>query len=108
MLTLFDDSIFDTSIVHSKENKPENQEQLDNNEAHFNKQCKKVFDLLMGEEVLSSKVGVVKFNMMDVKRRIKDLRDIGVRISDAPIAHGHGAKAWFMTYEDMEYNKKFL
>lgn len=92
-------------FLHERERGADNQASLDANRTHFNNQCQKVFDLLMDGNTLSSLTGVTVYGMMDTKRRIKDLRDKGIRISDRAIEKGHGAKEWYMSEQDIFHNK---
>lgn len=98
-------SQLDIFTVHQSENNPESQRHLDNNRPKFNRQCQQVFDLLMGGKVLTSYGSMVFHKIGHLARRIKDLRESGVRISDC---WDGGSKHWYMTPEDKSHNKKLL
>jgi hypothetical protein len=95
-------------IVHQHERGAENQQEFDKERPHFNRQCEIVFGLLMDGYYLDSRTGVEKHNIMDVRRRCKDLKDKGFKISEEKIPGGHGMKRFYMTDEDREYNKKII
>lgn len=93
--------------THANENNPASQQHLDENRTHFNKQCGKIYGLLMDGEVLSVKEAIVKHNVHSLPRRILDLKKKKVSISEKweknlkpPI------KYWFMSMEDKLNNRE--
>lgn len=107
MANLFSIHLADSDVVHTTENNIGSQHQLDKYRVHFNTQCRQVFNLLMNGTELNSRDGVTVYGILDTKRRIKELRDWGVLISDRAILNSHGAKQWFMTETDKIFNKQF-
>lgn len=98
-------SQLDIFTVHQSENNPESQRHLDKNRPKFNRQCQQVFDMLMKRTVLSTYTALVNHKIGHLPRRIKDLRESGVMISDC---WDGGSKHWYMTPEDKSHNKKLL
>ena len=96
--------------VHRFENSAESQIHVDANRVTFSSQCKKVFDLLMdGSLPLSVKSAMVEHNINSLPRRILDLKENGVLISDRWIEVSEIVKVrfkvWYMTPEQIEFNK---
>lgn len=111
-LSLFDTLIFENISSH-KENNIQSQEILEKNKHHFSKQCEIVFTLLMnGVRLTTSKALIgIRVNdkihkIGDLRRRIKDLKDAGVNISE--ILNKDRYKVWFMNDDDKNNNKQFL
>lgn len=100
-------NIFDT---HQTENNPASQQHLDENRTHFNKQCQKVYNMLMDKEILTVRNALINDNIHSLPRRILDLKKQGVMISDdwdrdvkPPI------KYWYMTQKDiLDNTRKFI
>lgn len=87
--------------THYKENNPDSERHLHENEEHFNEQCKKVLTALRKGIVLTMKNAITEFDVGDLRRRIKDLRDInGVTgITDEWVHDDEGKskyKIWYM------------
>lgn len=96
---------------HKKENNKESQGNLDNNYAKFTDNCKAVYDYLMGCGTLTTMKAIIGFYVNGDKktsghlpRRIKDLRENGVKISEVRIDAG-GTKEWYMSINDRNYNR---
>lgn len=64
-----------TKTVHVRENKPENEQHLNDNRQKFTGQCAIVLSLLLKGVVLSSYSAMVQFKIGHLARRIKDLKD---------------------------------
>lgn len=79
---LFHDVPDFTRVVHERENTLENQTHLDANRYHFTGQAAVVYSVLKKGAVLSSRIGQIQFNMSDIRRRIKELKDSGVEIQE--------------------------
>ncbi|MGG5506744.1 MULTISPECIES: hypothetical protein [unclassified Myroides] len=58
------------------ENNPESQAHYEENEKEFTKQCKIVHDALLRGEKLTTHDALLKYNIGDLRRRVKDLKDI--------------------------------
>lgn len=74
---LFDPVPDFTGVVHTRENKKENEDHLNANRFHFVGQCAVVYSLLMKGMVLSVRTASMHWNIGDLRRRIKDLKDEG-------------------------------
>ena len=88
--------------VHVVENNVESQMHLEKNRVAFGGQCLKVFNLLLNGSELTSKVAMTDYNIGHLARRILDLKENGVLIGDKWV---EGVKVWFMTPEQIEFNK---
>ena len=72
-----------TSVNHRKENNPESQKHLEDNEQKFVGQCAIVLSLLQKGIVLSSYIAMTQYRLGHLARRLKDLRDnAGVHIDE--------------------------
>jgi hypothetical protein len=92
--------------VHQYESKAESQIILDNNRPHFSRQCRVLFDALMAGKVLTSEISFLEYNIVDFRRRICDLKEIGVLISSR-LKQNSRSKEWFLDKDQKEYNSKF-
>lgn len=93
--------------VHLFENNAASQCHLDDNRVHFSKQCLKVFDWLMTGEGLTV-LWAANNGVASLPRRIKDLKACGVLIDDSwSFAMCAKVKYYYMTKEQIEFNKKF-
>lgn len=74
------------------ENNQESNRNLQLHSDKFNRQCRKVYDLLMEGVRLTNAEALIKYGIGDVRRRVKDLRDFaGIEIQDRWI-EGNGRK----------------
>ena len=64
------------------ENNPQSQQILDDNFKHFAKQDLLVLQILLMGIRLDVKTALVEYNVGDLRRRIKTLRDAGFKIQD--------------------------
>lgn len=64
------------SELQHVENKISNQEHFERNKEKFSRQCKIVYELLLGGERLTTRKALLDYNIGDLRRRIKDLKDI--------------------------------
>jgi hypothetical protein len=65
---------FNKPITH-KENNSESQRFFETNERRFSNQCKIIMDAFLRGETLNYKSALIKYDIGDFRRRIKDLQD---------------------------------
>lgn len=98
---------YDLFSVHQFENTPANQSMLDANRDHFSNQCRKVFDLLMRGEALTS-INAQGFGIGDIRARVRDLIKFnGVKITVLLMENSRN-KQWMMTQEDKQFNERHV
>ncbi len=61
---------------HRTENNHLSRRHLEENREHFSAQCQQVYSLLKSGVRLTMKSAINEYNIGDIRRRIKDLRDI--------------------------------
>ena len=66
----------DFSQLQHIENKISNQEHFEKNKEHFSKQCRIVYEALLRGERLTTAKALIDYKIGDLRRRIKDLKDI--------------------------------
>lgn len=66
----------DFSKLEHCENKVANQEHFERNKDRFSKQCKIVYEALLRGERLTTTKALIDYKIGDLRRRIKDLKDI--------------------------------
>lgn len=66
----------DFSTLHHQENNIENQRHFDQNKDKFSNQCRIVYDALMRGERLTTATALISYGIGDLRRRIKDLKDM--------------------------------
>jgi hypothetical protein len=64
-----------TREISHKENNKESQEHFKENEKHFSNQCKKVYEAFLRGERLTTVSALLKYQIGDLRRRVKDLKD---------------------------------
>lgn len=94
--------------IHNNENCIESQNHLDKNKTNFSNQCRKIYDLLMRGEVLTFKRAIVEFGVGDLRRRMKDLKDMNSVSFHCEWDSSINSKRWFMTIEDIYNNNKLI
>ena len=62
--------------LHHTENKICNQEHFERNKEKFSKQCKIVYEALLRGERLTTTKALLNYGIGDLRRRIKELKDI--------------------------------
>lgn len=62
--------------LHNRENNLENEKHKNANEERFSEQCRKVLELLKSGVVLTTGKALTEFGIGDLRRRIKDLKDM--------------------------------
>ena len=65
---------FTKPLLHY-ENNVESQEIFNNNREKFSNQCRKIYDAMMKGERLTTKIAMINYDIGDLRRRVKDLRD---------------------------------
>lgn len=65
----------DFTQLHHQENKVKNQEYFEANKDRFSKQCRLVYEALLRGERLTTTTALVNYQIGDLRRRIKDLKD---------------------------------
>ena len=103
MMDLFSQPPF---VVHAHERGQQNQQILNANRAHFNKQMRQVFDLMMSGIRLTTCRAVSEYQIGDLRTRLSDFRKIGVHFTQETIIGRY--KESFMTEEDIKFNLKFI
>lgn len=66
----------DFSELNHVENKISNQEHFERNKERFSNQCKIVYEALLRGERLTTTKALLNYGIGDLRRRIKDLKDI--------------------------------
>lgn len=66
----------DFSQLHHVENKVANQEHFERNKEKFSNQCRIVYEALLRGERLTTTNALIKYHIGDLRRRIKDLKDM--------------------------------
>lgn len=66
----------DFSQYQHVENKISNQEHFERNKDKFSRQCKLVYEALLRGEKLTTTKALLEYGIGDLRRRIKDLKDI--------------------------------
>lgn len=73
---LFAQVEIDFNELYHVENKISNQEHFEANRDKFSKQCKIVYDALSRGERLTTATALIEYRIGDLRRRIKDLKDM--------------------------------
>lgn len=81
-------------FVHTQENNRESETILEDNYDRLNKQCVLVLSLLKQGYRLTVRDAIIDHGIGDLRRRIKDLKDFGIKI-DSETLKG-GSKIWFI------------
>ena len=63
--------------THKRDNTPENQVYLEKNRERLSNQNQLVWDILCRGERLTCRRAMIEYNIGDLRRRIKDLKDTG-------------------------------
>lgn len=66
----------DFNQLHHIENKISNQEHFERNKEKFSNQCRIVYEALLRGERLTTTKALINYRIGDLRRRIKDLKDI--------------------------------
>lgn len=66
----------DFSELQHIENNPGSQEHFNQNKEKFSNQCRIVYEALLNGERLTTTKALLKYKIGDLRRRIKDLKDV--------------------------------
>ena len=89
-----------TKPLRHKENNAESQAIFDGNVDHLSKQCKLVYKLLKQGERLTTTYALINHGIGDLRRRIKDLKDV-YKVPGIKFQYVNGRfKEWYMTNTD--------
>jgi hypothetical protein len=78
------------------ENKISNQEHFERNKEKFSNQCRIVYEALLKGERLTTTKALLHYQIGDLRRRIKDLKDIWNVPIESQLVEGH-YKEYFLT-----------
>jgi hypothetical protein len=78
------------------ENKISNQEHFERNKEKFSNQCRIVYEALLKGERLTTTKALIDYKIGDLRRRIKDLKDIWNVPVESQLVEGH-YKEYFLT-----------
>lgn len=90
--------------IHQIENNPESSETLEIKRKDFEGQNKRLYDLLMSGKRLTFLDAISNHGISDLRSRARDLSLMGILYSKEFIS-GTRSKVWYMTEEQIEYNK---
>lgn len=93
-------------VLHQVENNPESQETLELKQDAFKRQVDKLAYLLMNGKVLTQQSAMNDYGISDLRSRSRDLSKNGYLYSKSFINESR-VKQWYMTKEQIEFNKKF-
>ena len=96
-------TIFDTITHH--ENNAESQQHYEANKIKFSRKCKQVLEILISGKRINVLDALVKHGISSLPRRILDLKNKEVEISDKWVKE-HSYKEWFMTEDQIKRNKE--
>lgn len=66
----------DFSELQHRENNPGSQAHFEENKEHFSNQCRLVYEALLRGERLTTAKALLRYGIGDLRRRIKDLKDM--------------------------------
>lgn len=81
-------------IVHGKENNSHSQQILEDQYERLNNNCRKLYDALKSGGKWTGKRIIKTLDMLEYRRRIKDLKDAGIKINEEIIEGG--SKQWWI------------
>lgn len=94
--------------VHAKENNSESEQHLKESKSRFSAQCDLVLHTMLSGQKMSCISAANELFIMDLRRRVKDLKDAGVQITYEWVEFGKSKiKHYFMNEEQRTYNKRF-
>lgn len=80
---------FDFSSYNHIENSAENQNLFEANKEKFSNQCKIVYEALLRGERLTTALALIKYNIGDLRARIRDLIAFGVPVQKEILKGGY-------------------
>jgi hypothetical protein len=80
--------------IHTRENNPESQANLDRNRPHFTNQCELLLEVLRKGEHLTGRSALLDYGVAALPRRIKDLKENGIPVQSRMI--GGGFKEYYL------------
>jgi hypothetical protein len=83
------------------ENKVSNQEHFEHNKEKFSNQCRIVYEALLRGEKLTTTKALIDYKIGDLRRRIKDLKDIWNVPVLSKLAKGH-YKEYFLEESELQ------
>jgi len=98
-----------TNVLHERENNSESEKHLKANKYHFTGQVAVVLSLLQKGVVLTVYNALTQYRIGDLRRRIKDIKDAGVDVSEDWVYDAEGKrtrfKKWYINHKT-EASKK--
>ena len=92
--------------VHEIENNTESQKNLDENKIHFSAQCLNLYNWLINGNNITNYKAITEHGIAALPRRIKDLKNNGVKISDKWSDESSPKfKIYFMSDDDIKENR---
>lgn len=82
------------NILHTRENLASNEVILNGQIKRLSNNCYKIYQALMRGERLTGATIVSKYNILEYRRRLKELKDFGVDINEVVLFNG--AKQWWI------------
>jgi len=88
-----------TKPLNHRENNYDSQMHFEEHKQHFSNQCKKVYKALLDGERLTTAKALLKYGIGDLRRRVKDLKDMwDVPIQDDYALDENGQKTRYKEY----------
>ena len=78
--------------AHTHENNSHSEQILFNQYERLNRNCKKLYDALKSGGWWSGKRIIAELDMLEYRRRIKDLKEAGIKIKEMSLSNG--CKSW--------------
>lgn len=89
----------DFSTLEHKENNFDSQRHFEENKERFTNQCRKVYQVLLKGERLTTTKALLEYGIGDLRRRIKDLKDqFEVPIQDEYVKDEEGKSTRYKEY----------
>lgn len=98
----------DDFYIHDRENNPESEQHLKENNKKFSKQCLKVMELLHRGIRLTT-INAVSYGILSLPRRILDLKENGIKIDEQWLLDDNGKrtiKEWYILQRIEKPRKK--
>lgn len=98
----------DRTETHQRENNPESEQHLQENQKKFSRQCLKVLELLYQGKKLTT-YSAPGYGILSLPRRILDLKENGVKIDEHWLTDKEGkrtVKEWFLNFKTDRQTKE--